>query len=122
MPLSYRWIPTGFGGRQPILGQTNEILQGPPEPVQPPHHHDVVGAELIKHLLQLRPLGQRARGLVGEHLQTPGRLQGIDLELGILVIGADPCVTNLLAERLADLNDMDRLAMDTASNSITLTG
>ena len=68
----------------------DQVPQRPAEPVQPPHHHGVAGAQLSEQLVQGRAGLQRSRRLVREDAVDAGSLQGVELEALVLLEGADP--------------------------------
>jgi hypothetical protein len=63
--------------------------EGSAEPVQFPDDQGVTGAELVQELLEGGPVGTGAAGDLGDHPIAAGTLQGVDLELGLLVGGGD---------------------------------
>ena len=68
------------------------MLDRASEPIQTPHNQCVSRSGLIQQPSQLRALGQSARGGIDEDLRAARRLQRIDLQSGILIIGGDPRV------------------------------
>ena len=66
-------------------------IQGwpPAKPIQLPHHQSVTRTQLVKKLIQRRPGGQGTTGGVDEHPVAAGRLQRIDLQVGMLLSSRD---------------------------------
>ena len=67
----------------------DQVPQGPAEPVELPDDQGVAGAELVQELLEGGAVGAGAAGGLGEHPVAAGTLQGVDLEVGLLVGGGD---------------------------------
>jgi hypothetical protein len=63
--------------------------QGTAEPVELPDDQGVARAQLIEELLEDGTVGAGAAGGLGEHAIAAGVLQGVDLELWLLVGGGD---------------------------------
>jgi hypothetical protein len=59
------------------------------ETVQLPDDQGVTGAQLVQDLGEGGAVGAGAAGGLGEHAVAAGALQGVDLELGLLVGGGD---------------------------------
>ena len=89
--------------RNPIaaLGQAgdgvDQMAQGPAEAVEFPDDQGVAGAELVQELLEGGAVGAGAAGGLGEHPIAAGTLQGVDLELGLLVGGGDAGVAEQMS-------------------------
>jgi hypothetical protein len=75
------------------LGQAgdgvDQVAQGAAEAVELPNDQGVTRAQLVQELLEDGAVGAGAAGGLGEHPVAAGRLQGVDLELGLLVGGGD---------------------------------
>jgi hypothetical protein len=73
----------------PALSQAgdgvDQVPQRPAQPVKLPHHEGVAGPELVQELLEDRTVAAGAAGGLGEHPVAAGRVEGVDLELGLLV-------------------------------------
>ena len=67
----------------------DQMPQGPAEPVEFPDDQGVAGAQLIQDLDEGGAVGAGAAGGLGEHPVAAGVLEGVDLELGVLVGGGD---------------------------------
>jgi hypothetical protein len=67
----------------------DQVAQRPAQPVQLPHHQGVARAQLVEDLVQRRSGGQGAAGGVEEDPVAAGRLQRVDLQVGVLVAGRD---------------------------------
>jgi hypothetical protein len=78
-----------------------QVAQGPGEPVELPDDQGVAGAELVQDLLEDRAVGAGAAGGLGEHPVAAGAVQGVDLEVRLLVGGGDAGV----AEQVAHTDD-----------------
>jgi hypothetical protein len=63
--------------------------EGSAEPVQFPDDQGVAWPELVQELLEGGAVGAGAAGGLGDHPVAAGTLQGVDLELGLLVGGGD---------------------------------
>jgi hypothetical protein len=83
----------------PALSQAgdgvDQVPQRPAQPVQLPHHEGVAGPELV----QEGAIGADAAGGLGEHPIAAGALEGVDLELGLLVGGGDAGVAKQVSHR-----------------------
>lgn len=78
-----------------LLGQLDQVLQRPAEPVQLGHHELVAGpVGRQQGLVQLGSAGELAGRLVEEDLVAPGRRQRVALGLRMLVAGGDPPVAD----------------------------
>jgi hypothetical protein len=67
----------------------NQMAQGPAQSVEFPDDQGVAGAQLVQDLLEGGAVGAGAAGGLGEHPVAASVLQGVDLELGVLVGGGD---------------------------------
>jgi hypothetical protein len=81
----------------PSLGQAgdgvDQVAQRPAQPVQLPHHQGVAGAQLVQDVVEGGPVGPGAAGGFGEHPVAAGALEGVDLEVRLLVGGGDAGIT-----------------------------
>jgi hypothetical protein len=95
-------LATGGGGvdrllqtpePDPPVGQpgdgVDQVPEGAAEPVQLPDDQGVPGPQLVQELLEGRAVGAGAAGGLGEDPVAAGPLEGVDLELGVLVGGGD---------------------------------
>jgi hypothetical protein len=80
----------------------DQMPQGPAEPVEFPDDQGVAGAELVQELREDRPVAAGAAGGLGEHPIATGTLQGVDLELGMLVGGGDAGIAEQVPRRNLD--------------------
>jgi hypothetical protein len=67
----------------------------------PGRRRGVAGAELVKELLEGRAVGAGAAGSLSEHPVAAGALEGVDLEVWLLVGGGDARV----AEQVTHADD-----------------
>jgi hypothetical protein len=67
----------------------DQMPQGAAEAVEFPDDESVAGSQLVQDLLEGGAVGAGAAGRLGEHPIAAGTLQGVDLELGLLVGGGD---------------------------------
>jgi hypothetical protein len=65
------------------------VTQRPAQAVGLPDDQGVAGAELVQELLEGGAVAAGAAGGLGEHPIAAGALEGVDLELGVLVGGGD---------------------------------
>jgi hypothetical protein len=65
------------------------VAQGAAQSVEFPDDQGVTGAQLVQELLEDGAVGPGAAGGLGEHPIAAGALEGVDLELGLLVGGGD---------------------------------
>jgi hypothetical protein len=65
------------------------VPEGAAEPVQLPHDQGVAVAELVQDMGKGGAVAAGAAGGLGEDAVAAGTLEGIDLELGLLVGGGD---------------------------------
>jgi hypothetical protein len=65
------------------------VPQGAAEAVELPDDQGVTGAQLVEDLLEGGSVGAGAAGGLSEHSIAAGALEGVDLELGLLVGGGD---------------------------------
>ena len=77
-----------------LLDGLDQLLERAGEAIQLPHHQGVALAHVLERRLEGRPLALRARGLLLEHPAAAGRLQGIELQGEILLLGRDPGVAD----------------------------
>ena len=68
---------------------TDEVPQGPSEPVEPPHDEAVPGPGLAQEVVEGEAGLELAAGLVHEDPVAAGGVQGIELEGFVLLQGAD---------------------------------
>jgi hypothetical protein len=77
----------------PMLGKAgdgvDQMPQGAAEAIQFPHDQGVTRPQLVQDLGESGSVGAGAAGSLGEHPIAAGLLQGVDLELGVLVGGGD---------------------------------
>jgi hypothetical protein len=84
----------------------DQVAQRAAEPIQLPHDKGVAGAQLIQELLEDGPVGAGAAGRLGEHSIAAGALEGVDLELWLLIGGGDAGIAEQVthaADRLTTL-------------------
>lgn len=77
----------------------DQVRQRPPQAVEPPDHKHDTGSEPGQRLVEPRPLGAGATGLVFEDGFTAGRREGAALQIELLVMGRDPCIADLYRHR-----------------------
>jgi hypothetical protein len=77
------------------------VAQRAAEAVELPDHQGVAGAELVQELREGGPVGAGAASGFGEDPVAAGALQGVDLEVGLLVGGGDASV----AEQVSHAGD-----------------
>src|SRR5947199_2597394 len=70
----------------------DEVPQRPPEAIELPDHEPIAGPQVGQGPLQAGPLGPGPAGLVSIDLLAPRGLQGIFLEVEVLIEGRDPGV------------------------------
>jgi hypothetical protein len=78
----------------------------PAKAVEFPDDQGVARAQLVQELLEGGSVGAGAAGGLGEHPIAAGTLQGVDLELGVLVAGRDAGIAEQMshaADRLTTL-------------------
>lgn len=68
------------------FGAGDKVLQGSPQPAQPPYDQRVAIAQLLQGAVQARALGPGAACLVLENPLTPERLQCVMLQVEVLFI------------------------------------
>jgi hypothetical protein len=73
------------------------MAQGAAEAVELPDDQGVPGTQLVQDLSEDWPVGAGAAGRLGEHPVAAGALQGVDLELGLLVGGGDAGVAEQMS-------------------------
>jgi hypothetical protein len=77
----------------PAVGQVgdgvDQVAEGAAEAVEFPDDQGVAGPQLVQDLFEGGPVGAGAAGGLGEHPVAAGALEGVDLELGVLVGGGD---------------------------------
>ena len=69
--------------------QFHQLLEGVGQAIELPNHQGVAGTQGAQACLQLRPLPLGAGDTLLEDLLAVGLLEGIMLQLGILVLGAN---------------------------------
>src|SRR3546814_11019885 len=78
-----------------ILGRGDQLLERAGEAVELPNNQRVACAQhVFQNARQFGPVIARARRLFGEHPLAAGPPQRIELELGVLVAGADPGIAD----------------------------
>jgi hypothetical protein len=70
----------------------DQVPQRAAEAVEFPDDQGIAGPQLVQHLLESGPVGAGAAGGLGEHPVAAGTLQGVDLELRLLVGGGDASI------------------------------
>jgi hypothetical protein len=85
----------------PEIGQAghgvDQVAKGAAEAVQLPHDQGVTGAQLVQELLEGGAVDAGAAGRLGEHPVAAGALEGVDLEVGLLVGGGDASVAEQMS-------------------------
>jgi hypothetical protein len=94
----------------PTLGElgdgVDQVAQGAAEPVELPDDEGVAGAQLVQELGEDGPVGAGAAGRLDKDAVAAGGLQGVDLELWLLVSGGDAGIAEQVthaADRLTTL-------------------
>jgi hypothetical protein len=64
----------------------DQVPQGAAQPIQPPDDQSVTGPQLVEELVEDWAVGAGAAGGLGEHPIATGSGEGVDLELGLLVV------------------------------------
>ena len=114
----------------PALSQAgdgvDQVPQRPAQPVKLPHHEGVAGPELVQELLEDRTVAAGAAGGLGEHPVAAGRVEGVDLELGLLVGGGDAGIAEQVSPAGSVTEPCDRagcatLVSDTGSGRLLST-
>ena len=96
--------------------------EGAAEPIEFPDDQGVAGTA-VKHLLEGGPVGAGAAGGLGEHPVAAGVLEGVDLELGVLVGGGDAGIAELMSHAVtvsqpSDSGGCATLISDTGSGHL----
>ena len=86
----------------------DKVDKGPAQAVQLPHDQRVAGAQEAQRIIEART-GFRAAHLVGEYFFAPGFLQGVELEIEILVVGGDTGIADKHGQSLTKLVSSIRL-------------
>jgi hypothetical protein len=84
----------------------DQMPQGAAETVELPDDQGVPGTQLVQDLLEDGAVGAGAAGRLDKHPIAAGALQGVDLELGLLVGGGDAGIAEQVshaADRLTTL-------------------
>jgi hypothetical protein len=72
----------------------DQMRQRPPKAIEFPDHQHVAVADVIERLREPGPFGARSRGRILEDADAPCRSEGVALEIGVLVLGADAGVAD----------------------------
>jgi hypothetical protein len=75
----------------------DQMPQRAAEAVQFPDDEGVARAELVQDLVEDRAVGAGATGGLGEHPVAAGVLEGVDLELEVLVAGGDASIAEQMS-------------------------
>ena len=86
------WKPTPRSRRSVTVSM--RCLSDRAEPIELPDHERIAGPQVGQGLLQAGPLGLGPAGLVGVDLLAPRGLQGVFLEVEVLIEGRDPGVAD----------------------------
>ncbi len=86
--------------RVQCIDKAQQILQVPPQAVEPPQHQHGVFPHLLPEALQLGPVGTGHGADIGEKALTAGTLQGILLQGVGLFVGKDACIAKFHASIL----------------------
>jgi hypothetical protein len=96
----------------PAISQTSDRVdqmpQRPAEPIQLPHDEGVARTQLVEELLEGGPVGAGAAGGLGEHPVAAGVLEGVDLELWLLVGGGDSSIAEQMTHGRTVAEPCDR--------------
>jgi hypothetical protein len=76
-----------------FLDYPNQVFQRTGQPVQFPDNQNIALSEGTQTLRQLRSFPELAGKLLLKDLFATGFLQSIDLELRILILGTDTCIS-----------------------------
>jgi hypothetical protein len=90
---------------RPVMG-IDQVAEGAAEAVEFPDDHGVAGAELVQDLGEGGAVGAGAAGGLGEHPVAAGALEGVDLELWLLVGGGDAGVAEQMSHRVDRLTTL----------------
>ena len=75
-------------------GEVQEVFHAPAQAVQLPHHQGVALAQVIQRLVESGALGRGAADCVFVDFVASGLLQGVQLQVQVLVPGGDPGVAD----------------------------
>jgi hypothetical protein len=70
------------------------VLERAAKPVQPPNHEGIARAQRFEQAKQLRPVHFAAGFLFFVYALAPRKPKGISLQIEVLIIAADPCITD----------------------------
>jgi hypothetical protein len=100
----------GGGGAHAALGQAgdgvDQVTKGAAEAVQFPDDQGVARPQLVQDLLKDGPVGAGAASGLGEHSVAAGALQGVDLEVWLLVGGGDARVAEQVSHAVDRLTTL----------------
>jgi hypothetical protein len=92
-----------------VVGDDQHVLDGAAEPVELPDDEHVTGPQVVERGDQARAVrgGLAAADLLGVDAATPGRRQGVLLELGVLGVGADAGEADEVARAAGKVGDRE---------------
>ena len=84
-----------------LAGQGDQVLEGAAKAVELGDHQLVAGAGDTQRVVERRPSGQLAAGLVDEDFVAAGGFEGVVLAVGVLVTGRDSAVADTHADTVS---------------------
>jgi len=72
-----------------VVGERQQILDGAAEPVELPDDEGVAGAQVVEGRGQAGAVGLPGGDLLLEDAEASGGVQGVELELEVLLVGGD---------------------------------
>lgn len=78
-----------------FVDESYEVFETAAQPVEPPHDHGVAGAQGFEHPVEFGTACLRTAGVIYVDPFASGLLQRVGLEVGLLVDGADPGVSDV---------------------------
>jgi hypothetical protein len=93
-----------------LLNLFNQVLERAAKSIQPPNHEGIARAQRFEQAKQFRPVHFAAGFLFFVRALAPRKPEGISLQIEVLVVAADPCITDFHGTSVPEVGALSRVS------------